>query len=273
VTEINHLEPAVVWTHFATLCGIPRLSKQEGALRGCLFDWAIARGLDSEIDASGNLLIRKPASPGRDGRPGVILQAHLDMVCQANEGVAHDFSKDPIRPIERDGWLLAEETTLGADNGIGVALALAALEDVALEHPALEVLLTVDEEAGMGGAHGLAPGVLRGSRMLNLDTEEWGEFYLGCAGGCDVAVSRHCRTETPPPDYKALRLRVAGLLGGHSGVVAPDREAHRSPPCQIFWRDGTERFATRSLGGYLLAAQRSRGNRWRACRISDVVPE
>jgi dipeptidase D len=218
VTEINHLEPAVVWTHFATLCGIPRLSKQEGALRGCLFDWAIARGLDSEIDASGNLLIRKPASPGRDGRPGVILQAHLDMVCQANEGVAHDFSKDPIRPIERDGWLLAEETTLGADNGIGVALALAALEDVALEHPALEVLLTVDEEAGMGGAHGLAPGVLRGSRMLNLDTEEWGEFYLGCAGGCDVAVSRHCRTETPPPDYKALRLRVAGLLGGHSGV-------------------------------------------------------
>lgn len=218
MTVINHLEPVLVWKHFATLCEIPRLSKQEEKLRRRLADWASGRGFGVTTDVVGNLLIKKPASPGRDGRPGVILQAHLDMVCQANGGVAHDFTKDPIQPVLRDGWLVAEETTLGADNGIGVALALAALEDESLTHPALEVLLTVDEEAGMGGARGLAAGVLAGTRMLNLDSEAWGEFYLGCAGGCDVAVGRHCRTEAVPAGYEARRLRVAGLSGGHSGV-------------------------------------------------------
>jgi dipeptidase D len=215
---INHLEPALVWKHFATLCEIPRPSKQEDALRHRLSAWAVGRNLGVETDDSGNLLIRKPASPGRGGHPAVILQAHLDMVCQANGGVVHDFTKDPIRPVERDGWLLAEETTLGADNGIGVALALAALEDDELVHPAIEVLLTVDEEAGMGGARGLPAGVLTGTRMLNLDTEEWGEFYLGCAGGCDVSVARRCRTEAVPTGYEALRVKVAGLRGGHSGM-------------------------------------------------------
>jgi dipeptidase D len=214
---INRLEPALVWKHFATLCAIPRPSKQEQALRLRLAEWAAARGLAFATDAAGNLLIRKPASPGREDRSGVILQAHLDMVCQANGGVAHDFTKDPIRPVERDGWLVAEETTLGADNGIGVALALAVLEDGALVHPALEVLFTVDEEVGMGGAHGLQPGVLTGKRMLNLDTEEWGEFYLGCAGGCDLSIVRRCRTEAVPAGYRMLRLSVSGLLGGHSG--------------------------------------------------------
>ncbi|HXP95805.1 MAG TPA: aminoacyl-histidine dipeptidase, partial [Telmatospirillum sp.] len=119
MTVINHLEPVLVWKHFATLCEIPRLSKQEEKLRRRLADWASGRGFGVTTDVVGNLLIKKPASPGRDGRPGVILQAHLDMVCQANGGVAHDFTKDPIQPVLRDGWLVAEETTLGADNGIG----------------------------------------------------------------------------------------------------------------------------------------------------------
>ncbi len=218
VTLITQLEPNSVWKHFATLCAIPRSSNQEAALRRRLADWATARHLEADIDVAGNLLIRKPASPDKKGRSGVVLQAHLDMVCQANSGVSHDFSKDPIRAIERDGWLVAEETTLGADNGIGVAMALAVLEDDTLVHPPLEVLLTVDEEVGMGGARGLPPGLLRGKRMLNLDTEEWGEFYLGCAGGCDVSVGRHCRTETLPEGYEVRRLRVSGLQGGHSGA-------------------------------------------------------
>jgi dipeptidase D len=207
-----------VWKHFSTLCAIPRISKQESALRRHLSDWAVGQGLETAIDQAGNLLIRKPASSGKEDRPGVILQAHLDMVCQVNEGVSHDFTKDPILPVERDGWLVAEETTLGADNGIGVALALAALEDDALSYPELEVLLTVDEEAGMGGAHGLAPGVLTGKRMLNLDTEQWGEFYLGCAGGCNVTITRHCRTEALSDGYVVRRLGVSGLVGGHSGI-------------------------------------------------------
>lgn len=218
MTFPSHLEPAVVWHHFAALCSIPRPSKHEAAVRRHIADWASARGLARQTDATGNLLIRKPASPGREGRPGVILQAHLDMVCQANSATGHDFAKDPIRAVERDGWLLAVETTLGADNGVGVALALAALEDDGAVHPPLEVLLTVDEEAGMGGARGLASGLLEGSRMLNLDTEEWGEFYLGCAGGCDVSATRGCRTEKTPAGYQALRLRISGLRGGHSGV-------------------------------------------------------
>jgi dipeptidase D len=212
------LQPASVWAHFATLCAIPRASKQEAALREHLQAWAEQRGLEAVVDAAGNLIIRKPASAGREGWPGVILQAHLDMVCQKNSASEHDFSRDPIRPVRRDGWLIAEETTLGADNGIGVALMLAALEDASLVHGPLEVLLTVDEEAGMGGARGLAPGILRGSLMLNLDTEAWGEFYLGCAGGLDVNVERRGQSEPLPAGYQPCRISLSGLRGGHSGV-------------------------------------------------------
>jgi dipeptidase D len=215
-------EPAIVWRHFQALCRIPRPSKHEAQLREHLLRWAAARGLASEVDAAGNLLLRKAATPGFEGAPGVALQAHLDMVCQANApgpgGKAFDFLQTPITAVERDGWLAAENTTLGADNGIGVALALAALEDESLQHGPLEVLLTVDEEAGMGGAHGLAGGWLQSHLMLNLDTEEWGEFYLGCAGGCDVNVERRCATEPLPPQHAHWQLDVGGLKGGHSGV-------------------------------------------------------
>lgn len=212
------LEPSFVWTHFATLCGIPRASKHEAPLRAVLLHWATARNLDATVDAAGNLIIRKPASPGFEGVPGVVLQAHLDMVCQKNSDSAHDFLRDPIVPVWRDGWLMAEKTTLGADNGIGVALILAALEDTDLVHGPLEALLTIDEEAGMGGAHGLAAGLLQGSLMLNLDTEEWGEFYLGCAGGLDVNVQRDGVPATMPADHQVFRIEMSGLRGGHSGV-------------------------------------------------------
>lgn len=146
------LQPAIVWNHFAALCAIPRPSKREDALRDYLQTWAAARGLVTSVDAGGNLVVRKPACAGYENAPGVVLQAHLDMVCQSNAGVTHDFTRDPITPVLRDGWLVAENTTLGADNGIGVALILAALEDQRLAHGPLEALFTVDEEAGMGGA-------------------------------------------------------------------------------------------------------------------------
>jgi dipeptidase D len=215
---MQQLEPSLVWRHFATICSIPRPSKQEDTLRQTLADWAAERGFEALIDGAGNLLIKKPGSKGRENEPAVAMQAHLDMVCQANAGTVHDFTKDPIAPVVRDGWLVAENTTLGADNGIGVAMGLAALEDETLSHPPLEILLTVDEEAGMSGANGLPSGLLKATRMLNLDTEEWGEFYLGCAGGCDVNVSRDCRIEAAPAGWSFQRLTIAGLRGGHSGI-------------------------------------------------------
>nr|MBL8411713.1 aminoacyl-histidine dipeptidase [Dechloromonas sp.] len=212
------LHPKIVWGHFATLCAIPRASKQEAKLRATLYDWARGLGLDCKVDATGNLIIRKPASPGYERAPGVVLQAHLDMVCQKNADSPHDFSCDPIRPRALNGWLKAEDTTLGADNGIGVALILAALEDGNLVHGPLEVLLTVDEEAGMGGASGLECGVLQGQLMLNLDTEEWGEFYLGCAGGLDVNVARSGVAEPITDGLETCQIALSGLRGGHSGV-------------------------------------------------------
>ena len=220
------LQPAAVWKHFATLCRIPRASKQEAVLRDALLRWARGRGVGAEIDPAGNLIIRKPATPGREHCPGVVLQAHLDMVCQKNSDSAHDFSRDPISPDYREGWLVAEKTTLGADNGIGVALILAVLECDAMVHGPIEALLTVDEEAGMGGARGLAPGVLQGSLMLNLDTEDWGEFYLGCAGGLDVNVARSAQAEPLASGGEGWRLVLSGLRGGHSGVDIHEERAN-----------------------------------------------
>lgn len=214
----ENLQPPSVWAHFATLCAIPRPSYKEAALREHLLAWAHARGITTEVDSVGNLILKKPASPGCEGRPGVVLQGHLDMVCQANAGTQHDFERDPINAVARDGWVVAENTTLGADNGIGVALALAVLEEPGLVHPPLEVLLTINEESGMDGARGLLPGALQGKTLVNIDTEEWGHFYLGCAGGVDVEVRHDCQMEDLPPGYVTLRMEVAGLRGGHSGI-------------------------------------------------------
>ncbi|MDD5299649.1 MAG: M20/M25/M40 family metallo-hydrolase [Gallionella sp.] len=241
--NLNDLQPRPVWAHFATLCAIPRSSLHEAALIQHLIEWAQPRGINSIVDDAGNLILKKSASPGCEALPGVILQGHLDMVCQANTGTLHDFERDPINAVLRDGWMVAQDTTLGADNGIGVALALAALEEPGLAHPPLEVLLTVNEESGMDGARGLASGTLQGKMLINLDTEEWGHFYLGCAGGVDVEVSNSYepargipstrplalsevegsgRTgvvlEQVPPDYVLLRFDVSGLRGGHSGI-------------------------------------------------------
>jgi dipeptidase D len=224
------LEPKAVWRHFATLCAIPRPSKHEGALLRHLQDWARTRGIAAHTDAAGNLLLTKPATPGRENAPGVILQGHVDMVCERATGASeHDFLRDPVCPEVEEGWLVARQTTLGADNGIGVALALAAAEDAALVHGPLEILLTVDEEAGMGGAHGLEAGSLRGRFLLNLDTEEWGAFYLGCAGGVTVEANfdaRAAATRLPQNAREICRLQLDGLIGGHSGIDIHQLRVH-----------------------------------------------
>lgn len=218
MVNIAELQPQAVWEHFQTLCDIPRPSKHEQQLRDYLKGWAELRGLQTVVDAAGNLIVRKPATTGLEDRVGVVLQGHLDMVCQANTGTEHDFFKDPIRPTLQDGWLVAENTTLGADNGIGVAMGLAVLASDDIAHGPVEVLMTLDEEAGMGGALGLEPGLLQGSMMINIDTEEWGEFYMGCAGGVDVNVTRSYASVALPAGYQAVSLCIRGLKGGHSGA-------------------------------------------------------
>lgn len=247
-SSLNNLEPRPVWAHFSTLCAIPRSSLHEAALRRHLIDWAQARHITASVDDVGNLILKKPASPGCEAMPGVILQGHLDMVCQANAGTRHDFDRDPIDAQVRDGWVVAEGTTLGADNGIGVALALAVLEAPDLIHPSLEVLFTVNEESGMDGARGLAPGTLQGKTLINLDTEEWGYFYLGCAGGVDVEVRHDCEREDLPPGYALMRLEVSGLRGGHSGI---DIHLGRGNAIKLLaeaLRELAERFDLRLIG-------------------------
>nr|WP_314522965.1 aminoacyl-histidine dipeptidase [uncultured Acinetobacter sp.] len=216
--DFSKLSPQKVWQHFETLCTIPRPSKHEQQLRQHLKDWAEQRNLETYVDDIGNLIIRKAATAGKEQAAGVILQGHLDMVTQANRGTQHDFFKDPIQPVLKDGWLIAENTTLGADNGIGVALALAVLESNDIAHGPIEVLLTIDEEAGMSGARLLESGVLTGQWLFNIDTEEWGELYLGCAGSIDLEVGQPLEYETAPGDLIFVDLLVSGLKGGHSGV-------------------------------------------------------
>ncbi|MEO3358379.1 aminoacyl-histidine dipeptidase [Acinetobacter haemolyticus] len=216
--DFSKLSPQMVWRHFETLCTIPRPSKHEQQLRQHLKDWAEQRNLETYVDNIGNLIIRKAATAGKEQVAGVILQGHLDMVTQANRGTQHDFFKDPIRPVLKDGWLIAENTTLGADNGIGVALALAVLESNDIAHGPIEVLLTIDEEAGMSGARLLESGILTGQWLFNIDTEEWGELYLGCAGSIDIEVQQPLEYEIAPNDLIYVDLLVSGLKGGHSGV-------------------------------------------------------
>ncbi len=217
--HLDTLEPPLLWRHFRTLCNTPRPSGHEAALVARLEQWADARGLAHDRDAFGNLRLCKPASPGHEAAPGVILQGHLDMVAQANADHAHDFTRDPIQTrVGDDGWLRATNTTLGADNGLGVAAALAILEDETLVHGPLEALFTLEEESSMGGALNLAEGWLEGSLLINLDSEDRGEVYIGCAGGADVVVEAQLPTSPLAEDEVTVCLSLTGLRGGHSGM-------------------------------------------------------
>jgi dipeptidase D len=211
------LEPKNVWDHFENLCNIPRPSGHEEAVGKYLASVAQKHGLSWQKDAVGNVVIRVPASPGKESSPVTVLQGHTDMVCEKNSDTAHDFLKDPIRPRVDGDWVKATGTTLGADNGIGVAMALALLDEKEIVHPPLELLFTIDEETGLNGANGLKPGFLKGRRLLNLDTEEDGQLYVGCAGGIDTVITLKARRDKTIPRKNVYRIGVKGLRGGHSG--------------------------------------------------------
>ena len=215
---LDSLEPKALWKYFLGLSEIPRGSKNEAAAATWVADQARSLGCQVEQDAVGNVIIRKQAFPGREQAPMTALQGHVDMVCEKNEETVHDFTRDPIR-LRRDGDLIrATGTTLGADNGIGVAAALAVLASSTIQHGPLEVLITIDEETGLTGANNLQAGVLKSKYLLNLDSEEEGDLTIGCAGGIDTVATKRVRLVPVTPGLSAYRLRVLGLKGGHSGV-------------------------------------------------------
>ncbi|MBY7765576.1 aminoacyl-histidine dipeptidase [Vibrio fluvialis] len=216
-SEISKLSPAPVWQFFDKICSIPHPSKHEEALAQYIIGWAKEQGLNVRRDPTGNVFIKKPATPGMEHKKAVVLQAHIDMVPQKNEDTDHDFAKDPIQPYIDGEWVTAKGTTLGADNGIGMATCLAVLASTEIKHGPLEVLLTIDEEAGMAGAFGLEAGWLEGEILLNTDSEQEGEVYMGCAGGVDGALTFDIQREALPAGYVTRQLTLKGLKGGHSG--------------------------------------------------------
>ncbi|USD65856.1 aminoacyl-histidine dipeptidase [Vibrio sp. SCSIO 43136] len=216
-SEISQLSPAPLWQFFDKICSIPHPSKHEEALATYIVDWAKEQGLDVRRDPTGNVFIKKPATAGMENKKGVVLQAHIDMVPQKNEDTDHDFTKDPIQPYIDGEWVTAKGTTLGADNGMGMASCLAVLASNEIKHGPLEVLLTIDEEAGMTGAFGLEAGWLEGDILLNTDSEQEGEVYMGCAGGIDGSFSFDIAREAAPAGFVARQLTLKGLKGGHSG--------------------------------------------------------
>lgn len=218
MSELSQLSPQPLWDIFAKICSIPHPSYHEEALAEYILSWAKEQGFATDRDAVGNILIRKPATPGRENLKPVALQAHLDMVPQKNNDTVHDFTKDPIQPWIDGEWVKARGTTLGADNGIGLASALAVLTDKSVEHGPLEVLLTMTEETGMVGAFGLQPNWLQADILINTDSEEEGEIYMGCAGGIDFTSTLPLSRESIPAGYQPVQLTLKGLKGGHSGA-------------------------------------------------------
>jgi dipeptidase D len=215
----KELTPKLLWDNFKHICSIPHPSKHEEKIVSWLLDWAKSKGISAQKDSIGNIIFTKPATKGYEDRKGVVLQGHIDMVPQKNSDKVHDFTKDPIEMVVgNDGWVRANGTTLGADNGIGCAAAMAILESDNIEHAHLEVLITVDEETGMTGANGLKPGILKGDILINLDSEDEGELYVGCAGGVDINVAMNYKEIDTPAGYVAYKLSITGLKGGHSGM-------------------------------------------------------
>lgn len=218
MNNIKELEPKDLWGFFHEITQIPHPSKNEKKIVDYVVRFGKENNLDTIIDKTGNVIIRKSATPGLENRQGVILQSHLDMVPQKNSDKVHDFTKDPLETVIDGDWVRANGTTLGSDNGIGVSAALSVLASKTLKHGPIEALFTIDEETGMTGAFGLEPGILQGKILMNLDSEDEGELYVGCAGGIDVNISRKYKEENTPQNMIAYRITVKGLKGGHSGV-------------------------------------------------------
>ena len=218
MATLQDLQPPAVWQNFYKLTQVPRPSNHEEKAREFMMNWAKEHHIEARMDEAGNIIMSKPATPGMENRKGVILQGHLDMVPQKNEDTAHDFTKDPIQAYVDGEWVRAKGTTLGADNGMGVAAAMAVLTATDIPHGPVEVLITATEETGMDGAIGLKTGELKGEILLNMDSESEGELYVGCAGGLDSTFEFNCEEEKTPAASKAYKLAVKGLKGGHSGM-------------------------------------------------------
>lgn len=215
--NIRNFEPKLVWEYFDDICKIPRPSKKEEKIVAFLKEFGAKHQLETLEDEIGNILIRKSATAGFEERPSVVLQSHIDMVCEKNADVAFDFDHDAIIPIIDGEWVKAKGTTLGADDGIGVATQLAILASNEIEHGPIECLFTVDEETGLTGAFGLKPGFVQSEILLNLDSEDEGELYIGCAGGIDTMIEMEYETEIADGAFDFYKLTVNGLRGGHSG--------------------------------------------------------
>jgi dipeptidase D len=215
---IKGLKPAGLWERFYEISQVPRPSKKEEKILEYLKELCTKLNLEYKQDKTGNMLISIPAVEGYENAPVVVLQAHVDMVCEKNNTSNHDFENDPIKLVRTNGWLKADGTTLGSDNGIGVAAALAVATDKEIIHGPVEILLTVDEETGLTGANNLEPGFVTGKMLFNLDSEEDGAFYVGCAGGIDTVGKFKIETESIPSETESFKLSVTGLKGGHSGL-------------------------------------------------------
>lgn len=215
--SLSELLPNKIWTAFDAICQIPRPSKKEERMRDFLIEFAKSKSLAYQTDEAGNLLIKKPASKGLESKDCVVLQCHMDMVCEKNSDNPHNFDTDAIQTYIEEDWVKAKGTTLGADNGIGMAMQLAVLEDNSLVHPAIECLFTTDEETGLYGATNLNPQLLKAKTLINLDTEEEGEFCIGCAGGMDTLATINYSAEASPEGLFFFEVKISGLQGGHSG--------------------------------------------------------
>lgn len=234
---ILSLSPKALWKNFHSLTQIPRPSAHTKAVSDFLVNFGKELGLETKQDEMGNVFIKKPATPGMEEKPTVILQGHIDMVPQKNNDTIHDFEKDPIQTIIDGGWVKAKGTTLGADNGIGVAAAMAVLETEDLVHGPVAALFTVDEETGMFGAFGLQPGFAEGNILLNLDTEEEGDICVGCAGGTNVNINLEYKEEAAPEGDIAYKIALTGLRGGHSGVEIHEGRANANKEMFRFLKD------------------------------------
>lgn len=237
---IKDLSPREVWKHFEAVTQIPRPSGYMQEIQKFLLDWGKSIGVETWQDEVGNIIMRKPATPGLENRKGIILQAHMDMVPQKTPESKHDFLKDPIKTIVKGDWLYADDTTLGADNGIGVAAIMAVMEDNSMQHGPLEALFTVDEETGLFGAFGLKAGELEGRVLLNLDSEEEGVMYIGCAGGIDFSAKMEFMAEEPIEDDIAVKVSLRGLRGGHSGVEINEGRGNANKLMARFLREAID---------------------------------
>lgn len=215
--EVKDLKPALIWQCFDEITKVPRPSRHEEQIREFLLNFAAKHNISVKTDKVGNVVMTKPATPGHENAPIVVLQAHMDMVAEKNSDVEHDFLKDPIQTYIDGDWVKAKGTTLGADNGIGMAACLAALIDPELVHGPIECLFTVNEEIGLEGAINLGEGMIQGKILINLDSEDDGEIFVGCAGGIDTTAVFTYRRSVAPEHFRYMKVSVSGLLGGHSG--------------------------------------------------------